>query len=312
MAPEHSPSTIPLDALLEASSRTFALSIPLLPEPVRRQTTIAYLLFRIADTFEDEPAWSTSEKLAGLDAVRDLLTAASGDAHEAAASLDAIREMLAGAELSETGYRELLEQTEPVLGEFAALDAGVRAMIAGHLGRTIDGMAGYLRRDRPATTIDEVRLYCYHVAGIVGELLTDLFVRHNPSLEPVAAKLTELSPRFGEALQLVNILRDANADAADGRKYIPGPEERVELFDIADDDIDKARRYVAMLEAHGADPGIVAFNTLNLSLAVRTIALVRAQGPGAKLTRPEVRELFARIARAADADESVAAILDDA
>ncbi|MEO1513170.1 MAG: squalene/phytoene synthase family protein, partial [Planctomycetota bacterium] len=77
MTPENTPSTAPaaalgtaqLDALLQGSSRTFALSIPLMPEPVRRQTTIAYLLFRIADTFEDEPAWSTEEKLAGLETV---------------------------------------------------------------------------------------------------------------------------------------------------------------------------------------------------------------------------------------------------
>lgn len=311
MAPEHGSSTVPLDTLLEVSSRTFALSIPLLPEPVRRQTTVAYLLFRIADTFEDEPAWSTEEKLAGLEAVRDLLAASADHAPTTGPAMEAVRAMLSGAELSQSGYQELLEQTEPVLGEFAALEAEVRAMIAGHLGRTIEGMAGYLRRDRPAATIDEVRLYCYHVAGIVGELLTDLFVRHNPSLRGVAGELTELSPRFGEALQLVNILRDANADAADGRAYIPGPEERAELFVLADEDILMARRYVEMLERHGADPGIVAFNTLNLALAGRTIDLVRRLGPGAKLSRPEVQDLFSRVAHAAESGRPLTPILSE-
>ena len=42
-----------LDQLLERTSRTFALSIPLLPEPARREVTLAYLLLRIADTLED-------------------------------------------------------------------------------------------------------------------------------------------------------------------------------------------------------------------------------------------------------------------
>jgi len=46
-----------VEELLEKTSRTFALSIPVLPEPTRRQVMIAYLLFRIADTFEDAAHW---------------------------------------------------------------------------------------------------------------------------------------------------------------------------------------------------------------------------------------------------------------
>ncbi|HZD06425.1 MAG TPA: squalene/phytoene synthase family protein, partial [Longimicrobiales bacterium] len=42
-----------LGRLLDRTSRTFALNIPLLPQPTRREVTVAYLLFRIADTFED-------------------------------------------------------------------------------------------------------------------------------------------------------------------------------------------------------------------------------------------------------------------
>ena len=41
-----------MDHLLQATSRTFALTIPLLHEPTRREVTVAYLLFRVADTLE--------------------------------------------------------------------------------------------------------------------------------------------------------------------------------------------------------------------------------------------------------------------
>ena len=51
-----------LDALLEKTSRTFALSIPRLPEPTRREVTVAYLLFRIADTLEDATLWDGSRR----------------------------------------------------------------------------------------------------------------------------------------------------------------------------------------------------------------------------------------------------------
>ena len=50
-----------LEELLENTSRTFALSIPVLPEPTRRQVMIAYLLFRIADTFTDSLAHLTGD-----------------------------------------------------------------------------------------------------------------------------------------------------------------------------------------------------------------------------------------------------------
>jgi len=55
-----------LDDLLEKTSRTFALSIPMLPEPTRRHVGIAYLLFRIADTFEDAARWPRDRRLAAL------------------------------------------------------------------------------------------------------------------------------------------------------------------------------------------------------------------------------------------------------
>src|SRR5438132_231462 len=55
-----------LDALLIKTSRTFALAIPFLPEPTRREVTIAYLLLRIGDTFEDATGWVPQQKISAL------------------------------------------------------------------------------------------------------------------------------------------------------------------------------------------------------------------------------------------------------
>ena len=66
-----------LDDLLEKTSRTFALSIPMLPEPTRRHVGIAYLLFRVADTFEDASLWSRARRLAALDDLAQLLKRAA-------------------------------------------------------------------------------------------------------------------------------------------------------------------------------------------------------------------------------------------
>src|SRR3954453_3806448 len=62
-----------LEQLLIATSRTFALAIPLLPEPTRREVTVAYLLFRIADTLEDAAAWPAGRRAEALERFSRLL-----------------------------------------------------------------------------------------------------------------------------------------------------------------------------------------------------------------------------------------------
>jgi phytoene/squalene synthetase len=49
--------------LLQKTRRTFALSIPVLPEPTNREVMIAYLLFRIAETFEDAAQWQPEKRI---------------------------------------------------------------------------------------------------------------------------------------------------------------------------------------------------------------------------------------------------------
>ena len=55
-----------LEQLLIATSRTFALAIPLLPEPTRLEVTLSYLLFRVADTFEDAASWPRALRIEAL------------------------------------------------------------------------------------------------------------------------------------------------------------------------------------------------------------------------------------------------------
>src|SRR5204862_5048117 len=90
-----------LDDLLEKTSRTFALSIPMLPEPTRRHVGISYLLFRIADTFEDAARWSRAKRLAALDELARLLETPGGEERASA-------HWLADPPVSHAGYLELL------------------------------------------------------------------------------------------------------------------------------------------------------------------------------------------------------------
>ena len=293
-----------LDHLLERSSRTFALSIPLLPEPCRTEVTLAYLLFRVADTLEDENAWPVDQRLAMLEALGAALDSGSG--------LAGIAETITALDtqgLSEPGYAELLERLPAVLDAWAETDDHARALISAHLARTIRGMAQWLRQDTGPATVAEVRDYGYIVAGIVGELCTELFIRQSPALRDRRADLLALAPAFGETLQLVNILRDEADDADHGRQYIPGPAARAELEAVAAQSLAKATRYIATLEATGAAPGIVAFNALNLALAKETLALVAKLGPGVKLPRERVTQLHSMILALTASGESMLDLL---
>jgi len=291
-----------IEQLLLRTSRTFALSIPLLPPPVRQSITVGYLLFRIADTFEDEASWTVSERVSALASFQELLRREASGAAVAQPALNRV-------DVADGSYAELLRNADAVLDAFRQLAAEARTAIVEHLDRTIDGMQRWLLRDRAPTSVEEVQEYCYFVAGIVGELCTDLFVLHSPALRSLRQELRSLAPSFGEALQLVNILRDERDDADDGRFYLPANRSRHELLSVAREDLRKAADYVALLERAGADPGIVGFNALNLSLAIATLQRVSELGPGVKLSREEVTATFESIAAAARRGEPITPLL---
>jgi farnesyl-diphosphate farnesyltransferase len=307
-----------LASLLERTSRTFALSIPLIESPLREEVTIAYLLFRIADTVEDEVDWPTDRKAGMLRLFAAILSADAAPAGtpEAGATPSAedgtgLLEAIAEAKLEHEGYASLMGDALFVLDAYAALPEAPRAAIAKHLSRTAIGMADQLDRGAAPDDVRGAQEYCYAVAGIVGELCTELFVARHGALAPVAGRLASLAPAFGEGLQLVNILRDEQTDASAGRRYIPRADCRDELLALAQTDLAAASDYVRLLESSGASPGTVAFNALNVALAIETLALVAREGPGAKLGKPRVMELFTEIRARAEGGRAIAPLLEN-
>lgn len=287
-----------LDRLLLKTSRTFALSIPCLPQPVRRQVTAAYLLFRIADTLEDATLWEPCRQAQELSAfARVVAGEANLDAREIA------RGWLREPPLEQADYLELLGDAGLVLSELQAMPPRVAEIVRQHTLRTVESMTGYVLRPRPIRlqSLDELKAYCYAVAGIVGEMLTELFLDSEAGLLPVAEELRRRSVPFGEALQLVNILKDAAADALEGRRYMPPDTPRESLFALARSDLRRAAEYVRLLQHGGARRGIVEFNALPVMLAWFSLDRIEAGGPGAKLTRAEVFAAVATLGESLDA-----------
>jgi len=294
---------VDLEQLLIATSRTFALAIPLLPEPTRREVTLAYLLFRIADTFEDAAAWPREKRIEALERFAQLL-----ERQDPTATAELSRQWAEEVPCEKPSYRDLLAETPAVLDAFFALSPEAVDLISRHIVRTARGMAGFVARVSAAgelrlADLRDLQAYCYVVAGIVGELLTELFLLEHPVLAPVAADLRGRSRAFGEGLQLVNILKDSASDATQGRLYLPEGVDRAELLDLARRDLGEASAYALTLQRMGAARGLVAFNALPIRLAYATLDRVDTAGPGSKLTRPEVFAILQRLHRALERNE---------
>lgn len=292
-----------LEKYLEETSRTFALCIPLLPYPTRQQVTLAYLLFRIADTFEDAAVWPVAMRTRALaDFCALLRDPDPGEARRLA------EEWKGGHPTEHAGYLDLLEHVPAVIDAFRATPPEAMEIMRTHVIRSAEGMSGYVSRTSAEghlqlTGVDDLRHYCYTVAGIVGEMLTELFLIGSPQLASAAQALRERAATFGEALQLVNILKDAASDRKEGRTYIPNDVPVAEVFALARKDLDVATDYTLRMQREGAQRGIVAFCALPVALARATLERVEKFGPGAKVSRPEVYRIVRRLDRSLDANK---------
>jgi farnesyl-diphosphate farnesyltransferase len=277
-----------VDDLLLETSRTFALAVPFLPLRTRRAVALAYLLFRCADTLEDAATWLLDERRAALEAFARML---DGEWCEPAT----VERWLARGVTRHEGYARLLRRLPDVLDDVDRLPPAAAACLRRHARRTTIGMRDLVASSAMGLqTLEALREYCYVVAGIVGELLTETFLRDAPQLESVKSELLAEQGAFGEGLQLVNILKDERDDRAEGRVFLPDGILRGDVFALAASDLRGARRYIAALQRGGAPPGFIAFTSLPCELAEKTLDALREHGPGAKVPRTSVAAMVAR------------------
>ncbi len=167
-----------------AANSSFYLAMRILPKHRREAMFSLYGFCRAVDDIADERgSSSSSQRMAELERWRaDIAALFAGRTPPHLASLDeAVRRY---------GLR---------LQEFDAI---------------IDGMAMDAARDIRAPDWGTLDLYCDRVASAVGRLSVRIF---GLAAEPGEA----LAHHLGRALQLTNILRDVDEDAAIGRLYLP-------------------------------------------------------------------------------------------
>lgn len=296
-------------SMLPKVSRTFAVCIRLLPPDLERSVLVAYLLCRIADTFEDTPQLVQDARERALRYFADCLDEGGPDG-------SALRDVFPDPSSDD---QRLVAGAASVVAEYRRLPSAHRAAIRPWVQEMCDGMAEFAARKaapgglRSLGTVEELELYCYYVAGTVGQLLTRLFhLRHGR--EDRSARLRVLATSFGLGLQLTNIIKDVGDDRIRGWSFVPRqlcermgirPEDLPDrLHDAAGRQvmallIGKAKRHLRdALEYSLALPrrelGIRRFCLTSLYFAVRTLRVAerdeRLLDPThkVKITRAEV------------------------
>ncbi len=213
-----------LGSLLRDVSRSFYLTLRVLPLPIRMPIGIAYLLARAADTIVDTEIIVTEQRLTILSRLRQ---AVGGGV----AVSDLLSEMNNVIQKQQhKGERLLLERLDEVFFSLSQLSGDDRKQVIAIVTTLTDGMLFDLQTFPAEMSGSVVALpdaqaldrYTYLVAGCVGEFWSNICFAHDKRLRVWdLPKQRALGVQFGKALQLTNILRDVAEDLRLGRCYLP-------------------------------------------------------------------------------------------
>jgi len=215
--PFRGPKPVDIRAIEERASRSsFYTAMKLMAKPQREAMFAIYAFCRAVDDIADDGRGTRKERLAALDEWRDAIEA-------------------------------LYRGEKPPQTRFLEQSVARYRLDKGDFLTVIDGMQMDVDEDIRAPDLATLDLYCDRVASAVGRLSVKVFgMEHGPGIA--------LAHHLGRALQLTNIVRDIDEDAAVGRLYLPreylaqaGIVTREPNEAIADARIDTACRSVAVL-----------------------------------------------------------------
>ncbi len=271
-------------AHLEKVSRTFALTIPMLNGALADYVSNAYLICRIADTVEDDPKAAPESRYAWLTAFAGYC--AGGFADELKLMELHKKGMALVKEGAKPAEYKLIEEMPRVILRTLSYPKKVVSALARGVSIMACGMALSIR-GRKIETSDDVDRYCYFVAGVVGEVLAELFAITCPKAD--RQKLLDLSVSFGEGLQLTNILKDRVDDKEREASFLPqvpesGLSQQIRDYAaVAQGHLDDALRFILLIPK--SEKGVRQFCFLNIAMAAATLKKItrNPQGDGIRL-----------------------------
>ena len=299
--------------ILRSVSRSFYLSIRLLPKKLRDPIALAYLLARATDTIADTTEISADIRAAELKKLAERIQGEgiNDDSLESFAALQ-----------KNEDERTLIHAVPAALTWLRSMPADDRADIASVLARINEGQRLDVMRFADASrisalqTASELNYYTFLVAGCVGEFWTKIGSRHLANFATRSAQeMVSLGVEYGKGLQLINILRDLGGDLRAGRCYLPS--EQLESLGVSPNEIlrepsralpivntwlDRAEQGIGAgveyccalspkrVRVATALPALIATSTLSELRAAGTEIFARK----IKISRGEVRKILAK------------------
>ena len=313
-----------LDALLEATSRSFYPTLKYLPKKIRGHIGQLYLLARVADTIADSKHGET-------EVLMDILKQYNDVAQGRSTSLPDFSE-IAGIQDNEN-EAELLRNVEYVVAGLTGYDEVDRKLILECLEIIVEGQMLDLQRFGTAkeggsisalNSEEELDDYAYRVAGSVGVFWSKISLTHLMTLPAdKEEEFLEKGIRFGKALQMINILRDIPEDLRFGRCYLPDvtlaeynlkPDDLMDstnidkfrplydkYLDLTNEHLDAAVEYIRMLP--DKQFRLKASCMLPVLIGQRTVTLLRTgnipdSDERIKVTRDEIKSYARKLLRA--------------
>tara|TARA_B100001013_G_C24610071_1_gene442772 strand:+ start:150 stop:1202 length:1053 start_codon:yes stop_codon:yes gene_type:complete len=201
---------------LKIVSRSFYLTLRVLPGKIFAPAGVAYLIARYIDNIVDDKSIPINYKKDHLYKIRESFTTNTINGN-----LDEFP--ICKTEKSDTKistYKDL----------FDTLSSKDQNLVSKVLLEITDGMIFELKKFgeyspnelKPLSTYSELDNYIYKIAGSVGEFFTGLILLHEQKLKLSNTDyLFEMGICFGKALQLTNIIRDFKTDLIEGKCYLP-------------------------------------------------------------------------------------------
>ncbi|MFO7926110.1 MAG: phytoene/squalene synthase family protein [Halobacteriota archaeon] len=315
-------------------SRTFALTVDVLEEPMSRHICLGYLLCRVADTIEDAAHIDTRRQ---ADLLRLYEAALDPSAETTIGEFRASVDPWVPPAEERTADWDVVAGSPTVFATFAELPEDVQEAVRPPVQEMVGGMAMFVERyaEQGGLRIrdrDELEEYCYYAAGTVGTLITNLLTRDDVA-DRRAETMHDTAEAFGLLLQLVNVSKDVYDDyseennvylpaewlAAEGvpQEAVTAPEHRTEsarvvsrTADLARSCLDEAQAYLEAMPLH--DGNTLSAWLVPYVLAVGTLRELDER-PEDALTQADVKvsrsEVFAVLEAASSASRETVADL---
>ncbi len=304
--------------LLASVSRSFYLTLKALPAELREPISLAYLLARTADTLADTATAPAELRLQCLDEFEMLILSNSEAKPTRQRLTQRIQQSFVQCQ-QDQAERRLMERFSDGLDWLSTMRGASLNAIQNVLRHIIHGQRLDIQRFPADGTLHclctdaELEEYTWLVAGCVGEFWTEMCALEKPDALAPAVSLAHLQQegaKFGQGLQLINILRDIGEDVRDGRCYLPGfsaedIRQNPRLLEPAWDHwwtrchqhLESGLSYVTQV----ADARLRYATALPLLIGVRTLARMKSASwqqrlVGIKISRLDVAKILAEAA----------------